>query len=134
MTNEEITKKIEEINNEIHKLDIVIEEKLDKYINTKSFQEYMFLTENMPEVKLRNKLDRNKRMIMSYELSDIPKYGNVMSLNNFISSVKCGGYIDYDGSGNYIKDDKMTNITIYASDVNHNSIRKEFDKIIWFNR
>lgn len=134
MSNEEIIKRIEEIDLEIEMLNEIINVKENKLIDTKSIHEYMHLMEIMPEVILHNKLEREKRMIMPFELSDIPNYGDVMSLNNFISNVKCGGFIDYDGSGNYIKGDKMTNISIYPSDVNFNSIRKEFDKIIWFNR
>jgi len=71
---------------------------------------------------------------MDYNLEDLPTYGDVMPLTEFIENVECGGFIDYDGSGNYVKDGKMSNITIYPSDVKHNMVRKDFDTIIWFNR
>lgn len=79
-------------------------------------------------------LSRKKRLIMPYELDDMPDYGDVMSLNDFIETVRDGGFIDYDGSGNYVKDGKMSNIDIYPSDVEYGAIRKDFDTIIWFNR
>lgn len=71
---------------------------------------------------------------VEYELEEIPSYGQRMSLKSFIANVKCGGFIDYDGYGNYVKDGKMTDITIYPSDVKINCVRKDFDEIIWFNR
>jgi hypothetical protein len=71
---------------------------------------------------------------MNYDLSELPDYGDVMTLEHFIENVKDGGFIDYDGFGNYVKDGKMSNIEIYPSDVKHNMIRKDFDTIIWFNR
>ena len=77
---------------------------------------------------------------MPYELEKIPDYGDVMLLSDFIEDVKCGNFIDYDGNGQYIKsgekgeEDMMTNIDIYPSDIEDGVIRKEFDKIAWFNR
>jgi hypothetical protein len=57
-----------------------------------------------------------------------------MTLKEFVSTCKCGGFIDYDGSGNYIKDGKMSDIDIFPSDVKTNLYRHDFDQIIWFNR
>jgi hypothetical protein len=86
------------------------------------------------EWKALAKLDREKRMIMPHELSELPDYGDVMTIKDFIEAVNDGMFIDYDGSGNYVKDNKKTDIKIYPSDVEHNSIRTEFDTIIWFNK
>jgi hypothetical protein len=79
-------------------------------------------------------LSRQKRFTMPYELSDIPSYGDVMSLDNFIENVEDGGFIDYDGHGSYVIDGKMTNVNVFASDVENKLIRTEFDTMIWFNR
>jgi len=87
-----------------------------------------------PYNKKYNSLNRELRTIIDYKLEDLPTYGDVMSLEHFIENVKCGGFIDYDGFGNYVKDGKMSNIEIYPSDVKYNMIRKDFDTIIWFNR
>lgn len=65
---------------------------------------------------------------------EMPTYGDVMLLSDFIDNVKGGGFIDYDGFGNYCRDNKMSNIEIYPSDVKRESIRTDFDTIIWFNR
>jgi hypothetical protein len=57
-----------------------------------------------------------------------------MSLKNFISNVKSGGFIDYDGFGRYVRNNEESDITILPSDIKHKSIRKDFDTIIWFNK
>jgi len=79
-------------------------------------------------------LGRKIRMIKPYTLEPIPDYGDVMPLEEFIECCETGGFIDYDGHGRYVKDGQATNIYVYPSDVKHGAIRKEFDKIIWFNR
>lgn len=87
-----------------------------------------------PEIKLIGKLSREKRMMMPYTLDEIPEYADVMSLEDFIECVKSGGFIDYDGEGNYVLDGKETNISIFPSDVKHDAIRWEFDSVAWYNK
>lgn len=82
-------------------------------------------------------ISRQYRLVKPYKLSKstIKKDdGDVMSIKEFISCCKSGGFIDYDGYGKYVKDGRETDITILASDVKHNSVRKDFKEIIWFNR
>lgn len=87
-----------------------------------------------PEIKKLAELSREKRMMMPYELDDIPDYADVMTLQVFIENVNDGGFIDYDGFGHYVLDGKETNITIYPSDIKHGAIRQEFDSVAWYNR
>lgn len=129
--------RIEEIDKEIEKLDKILEQKESKWDFTKEpfdFWYEQYLEYRKPESKRINELYRERRMIQPYTLSSISNYGDVMSLEHFIECVNDGGFIDYDGYGRYIKDDEETDIEIYPSDVYYNSIRKEFNKIIWFNR
>ena len=93
------------------------------------FESYMSVTGDV-----LNELDSQMRMIQPPEYSELPDYGEVMSLDEFISNCNDGGFIDYDGSGNYVKDGKKSNITIYHSDVKNGNIRNDFDSVIWFNR
>lgn len=95
----------------------------------RQFQEYMSVTS-----KKVSEISRKLRLIKEPTFSEIPDFGDVMSLDQFISMVNEGWFIDYDGSGNYVKDNQMSNIDIYPSDVHHDVIRKDFDTIIWFNR
>lgn len=129
--------RIEEIDKEIEILEKILEDKESNWDFTKEpidiwYKQYLEYTK--PESKKINELYREKRMIQPYTLSELSDFGDVMTLNDFIECVKEGGFIDYDGYGLYIKDNQQTNIEIYPSDIKYNSIRKEFDKIIWFNR
>jgi len=127
-----IDDRIKIIDLEIKSLQKIIKKKDEKWDYSRPFNEYSNHIEK--ESKAISKLDREKRMIMPYELSELSEYGDVMSIEDFIDTVKSGGFIDYDGFGYYVKDDKETNIVIIPSDVKHNSIRKEFNEVIWFNR
>jgi hypothetical protein len=127
-----MTRNIEKIQKDIEeykKLYNEILQNVDKYNSLEKYQLAL-----APYQKKLDELSRELRMIMPYELSELPNYGDVMALNDFIETVKSGGFIDYDGFGSYVKDGKETNITIYPSDVKYNAIRKEFDTIIWFNK
>jgi restriction endonuclease S subunit len=96
----------------------------------KQFEEYMSVTG-----KKIGELSRKLRLIDIPTFDDnLPSYGHVMSLEDFIENVKSGGFIDYDGYGNYIRDGKESNIMILPSDVKHDMVRKDFDNIIWYNR
>ena len=64
----------------------------------------------------------------------IPTYGSRMKLSDFIEDCESGGFIDYDGSGNYVRDNMESDIDIYPSDIKHNSVRKDFTEIVWYNR
>lgn len=88
-----------------------------------------------PYSKKIGEASRNYRMVQTPVFTnDIPDFGDVMSLKKFISCCEEGGFINYDGFGEYIKDGKRSGIEIYPSDVKHNAIRNDFTEIIWFNR
>ena len=124
--------RLEEIQQELEELDKIIELKDKVWDNSKPWEEYSEYLR--PENKKINELGRERRMIMPYQLEEMPTYGDVMSLEDFIGCVEAGLFIDYDGYGHYCKDGLETNIEIYPSDVKRKSIRKEFDTIVWFNR
>ena len=93
-----------------------------------------FLRYAKKEVEDLYRLSREKRMMMPYELDNIPDFADVMPLKEFIKCVESGGFIDYDGYGHYVLDGKETNIIIQPSDVKHGAIRWEFDSVAWYNR
>ena len=124
--------RLEEIENELEELEKIIELKEKVWDNSKPWEEYSEYLR--PENRKIAELGRERRMIMPYELEELPTYGDVMSLEDFIECVKAGGFIDYDGYGHYVKDGMETNISIHPSDVKHKAIRKEFDTIVWINR
>lgn len=79
-------------------------------------------------------LDTKKRMSMAPTFRPYGGNGTLMSLQEFIESVKSGGFIDYDGSGSYMKDGQETDIRIHPSDVENGNIRKDFTEIAWYNK
>ena len=124
-----ILEAIEKRRNELRE---IIAEKDKNFDFSKDWFEYKtYLKEEDDELEF---LSREKRMIMPYRLQEIPNHGDIMTLEEFIKCVKSGGFIDYDGSGNYLEFNKMTNIDIYPSDVEFDKVRREFNRIIWFNR
>jgi len=114
---------------ELKRTEISMKEEEDPTDCWEDFCEYM-----QPEWDALAELDREKRMLMIPEFDELPTNGDVMSLNDFIEAVKNGWFIDYDGFGNYVRDGKETNIMVFPSDVEHKSLRKDFDTIIWYNR
>lgn len=71
---------------------------------------------------------------MANYITPIPDYGDVMPLREFLESVRDGMFIDYDGFGYPVKDDKMDDdIRIYPSNVVH-VWPKDATHIVWFNR
>lgn len=124
---------IKEIEAEIHVQEKLLSNEIahsDKYPNYDEFE----IAIAPFQAKIRA-LDRELRMLMPCELiGEIEKDDCVMSIKEFVSQVKSGMFIDYDGWGRYIKDGKKTNIQILPSDIKYNAIRKGFDTIVWFNK
>ena len=79
-------------------------------------------------------LSQEKRLIMDYKLRPLSDYGDVIPLKDFVSACKSGMFIDYDGHGYYVEEDQETDIIIHPSDVMSGRYRKDFNKIIWFNK
>lgn len=132
MEEEILQEQLDKIDKEIDKLEDILEKRESEWDYTKSWDEYREMRK--PESTKISSLMRLRRMIMPYKLTEKSDFGHEMSIEDFIDNVKCGGFIDYDGYGIYLKDDKETGIEIYPSDIKYNCIRKEFDRIIWFNR
>ena len=123
---------LEQIEADLEKANEAYYKKFNEPNDRKSWDD--FLRYAKKEIEDMDRLSREKRMMMPYELDDIPDFADVMPLKEFIACVEGGGFIDYDGSGNYVLNGKETNITIYPSDVEHGAIRWEFDSVAWYNR
>ena len=126
--------RVAQIEKEIEELESVLDSKDSEFMETtNSFEEYS--EKRRPYTSKIAKLDRERRLIMPAIMGDaVGKDDDVMSLKEFIKCCKDGWFIDYDGFGRYVKDGKESNIDIYPSDVKHNSIRNDFDTIVWYNR
>lgn len=67
------------------------------------------------------------------DLEDIPEYGELMALQEFVEECVSGFFIDYDGSGYYATETQMTRIRVKPSDVTHGKI-ENWSHVVWFNR
>ena len=111
------------------------EEYDEKFANMPLNLSYPEFQEYLKDVSDKyNSISKSYRLIKTPNYKEIPTYGTLMPLDQFVDCCKSGGFIDYDGSGNYVKNGQMSNITILPSDVKLNMVRKDFDQIIWFNR
>jgi hypothetical protein len=84
---------------QIDMLDEIIDEKANgfNFDSSLAYDEWQKLIE--PEVKIQRKLSRQIRLIREPEMSEIDEVGHIMTLKSFVSNVKSGGFIDYDGYG-----------------------------------
>tara|TARA_R110000796_G_scaffold88978_2_gene192355 strand:+ start:2493 stop:2870 length:378 start_codon:yes stop_codon:yes gene_type:complete len=86
----------------------------------------------------RELLEDNRRkitLISPYELDDLDKTsGDYMPFAEFADCCENGGFIDYDGFGNYATDKKVSNLTIYPSDIMVGVCRKDFTHVLWYNK
>jgi len=81
-----------------------------------------------------SEISRELRLREEPTFSELDNTGDVMSLKDFIDFCECGGFIDHDGFGYYVRDGKMSDIKIFPSDIKHNKYRKDFDTIVWYNK
>ena len=63
---------------------------------------------------------------------DIPDYGDVFSVKEFIEMCKSSSLVDYDGIGYPVKKKKVANMVIIPS--NWKNIPEDATHIVWFNR
>jgi hypothetical protein len=72
------------------------------------------------------------------ELEELPNYGDLITMKNFIRYCVNGWFIDYDGHGRYVVDvdgkKMMTNLYVHPSEVLDNSYKQKYKFVMWFNR
>nr|DAN43757.1 MAG TPA: hypothetical protein [Caudoviricetes sp.] len=99
-----------------------------------SFDEAWEAYVNSDIVKTVKVLSQKVRLLQQPYMDDIPDYGDIMPLEEFIQSVKLGLFTDYDGSGYYATENACSDITIYPSDITSGTYRRDFTHIVWFNK
>lgn len=69
----------------------------------------------------------------SENVNESPGLGDLFTLEEYLSSCRCGAFIDYDGFGNPVKDGKADpNMDIVPS--RPQDIPEDATHIWWFNR
>ena len=81
-----------------------------------------------------HKLSSEYRLIQTPEMTLADKDDDVMPLDIFVGYCKSGGFIDYDGSGNYGTSTHISNITVHPSDITDGNYRKDFTHVYWYNK
>ena len=128
MTKEEYKDKLDELREKVHKV------WLDSFDIADYESAWKYYT-NHPDVKEFEKLWREYKLIMDYELEDIPSYGTLMPFDEFMKCCKYGPiFTDDDGSGYYATEDKMSSIPIAPSDIMADIYRNDFAYVMWFNK
>lgn len=77
---------------------------------------------------------QNYKKIKTPTYEEFDDYGDVMTLDKFIANVECGGFIDYDGTGYYAKENLISNISISPTDILDKNYRTDHDYVVWYNR
>ena len=117
---------------ELEKASDELDEAFNSYPPGRDYEEFREFMQ--PYNEKYNQLSREYRMIKTPTFDELPNYGDVMELKEFVIDVESGYFIDYDGFGHYVRDGKESDIEIYPSDVKKGYIRTDFDTIIWYNR
>ena len=64
----------------------------------------------------------------------IPEYGDHMTLQEWKEACDCGGFIDYDGHGDFATVDKCSNFQISPSERNLVKIPEWATHVVWYNK
>jgi hypothetical protein len=77
---------------------------------------------------------KHLRRTKKAKLTQQPDYGDLFTMKDFKDNVACGGFIDYDGYGEYATKEMVSDVTIYPSDIRANIYRDDFTHVMWYNR
>ena len=74
--------------------------------------------------------------ILGVELKPIPDldYGDHYIMEEFIEDCESGGFIDYDGYGNYATETQMSDKKVWPSDITSGEYDRSWTHVVWFNR
>lgn len=90
---------------------------------------------NQHVVKLCDELiEKIKMLETEYELSPIPKYADLMTIEDFIECCENELFIDSDGIGYYATKDKESSIEVCPSEIMSGRYRKDFTHVTWYNK
>ena len=67
-------------------------------------------------------------------LQPIPEYCDLMTIAQFVESVKTGLFIDYDGHGYYANSKYMSTVLVTPSDIRRCGPLQGWTHVAWFNR
>lgn len=126
MNKEELEEKIDKLQDEVHEI-------WEKSFDRKDGWEWY---STHPKLKELVRLERELRLVKDYTLRDIKgECGHLMTLESFAEACRVGPlFIDSDGCGEYAFKDKVSDLSIYPSDITSGVYRKDFTHIMWYNK
>ena len=128
-------KKIKELKKEQTRLSKEYSKKANSIdCTTVSYEEYC--EQLKPISKKLAEIAHELQVLEPVEWDEIPDYGDLMTLEDWLECVKYGGFIDYDGFGRYSDGKRESNKEVRPSHVKKGRLLKnpEFTHIVWFNR
>ena len=134
MNKKELNKKIKELQN---KADIALGKAEEKMDNAPLNNRQAYEAAHDKAYREYSKIMREIKLIEPIVYEDTPSYGDLMTIDSFEQCCKDGGFIDYDGYGNYATAFKMSNKTIRPSQVVNGTKlfnNPEFTHVVWFNK
>lgn len=95
-----------------------------------------YADEHETEVNELRQLSFEIRKTQPIKWSDYDGVGSLMTIDEWLSHVDFGGFIDYDGFGYYATEDKVSNISVVPSHAKRNVMVTDrgFTHIVWYNR
>jgi hypothetical protein len=67
-------------------------------------------------------------------MSPIPNYGDHMTLEEFVECCESGGFIDYDGRGDYATETEISDVGVRPSQITSGKIDTRWTHVVWYNR
>jgi hypothetical protein len=112
----------------------IANEKINK-LNIDAFPSFLSYQIEITKINEKsNMLDILYRQIKTPKMYPMSKNGNLMTLSDFTSNIRSGGFIDYDGFGKYATLTEESDILINPSDIKSNLYRNDFTHVNWYNR
>lgn len=71
---------------------------------------------------------------LPYTLTDLPDFGDLMTIEEFKGHVESGMFIDYDGTGYYATSTQESDLYARPSDIRAGIIDNRFTHIAWYNK
>lgn len=93
-----------------------------------------FINLSSPFADEIQRIESELRLIQHPVYLDLPAYGELITLDEFIRNVESGKFINYDGSGKYSNGTQITNIIIHPSDIKNNIYRRDFTHVLWLEK
>lgn len=123
---------IQQLENYIKEQELIKDKKMKEAYNASDVFKFQELSKKACEPIWRAGM--RLRKIKPFVLRNHNKHGDLMTIEDFKTYCKSGGFIDYDGSGNYATATQESNISIYPSDIEEGVYRNDFTHVMWYNR